>query len=101
MIKFRGDGSKVVQDWVEDYFQPSLRDWSSFKCNPGLTSWAKFSRPFGTEFGNGVLTHALKPKSLSFFQARLKSCPQHKTKHSLQSSFVCSRGILFSLEEVL
>ena len=27
---------------------------------PGLASWAKFSRPFGTEFGNGVLARALK-----------------------------------------
>jgi len=24
----------------------------------GLASWAKFSRPSGTELGNGVLTHA-------------------------------------------
>jgi hypothetical protein len=23
---------------------------------PGLASWAKFRRPYGTEFGNGVLT---------------------------------------------
>jgi hypothetical protein len=28
--------------------------------NPGLASWAKLSRPSGTEFGNGVLTHGLK-----------------------------------------
>ncbi len=27
---------------------------------PGLASWAKFSRPSGTEFGNGVHTHGLK-----------------------------------------
>ena len=24
---------------------------------PGLASWAKFSRPCGTEFENGVLSH--------------------------------------------
>jgi hypothetical protein len=30
-----------------------------FKSNPGLASWAKFSRPYGTEFGNGILTHPL------------------------------------------
>src|SRR6266852_5750837 len=63
MIKVPQGRLKVVQDCVEAYFQPSLRDWSSFKCNPGLTSWAKFSRPFGTESGNEVLTHALKPSS--------------------------------------
>jgi hypothetical protein len=28
---------------------------------PGLASWAKFSRPSGTEFGNGALTYALQP----------------------------------------
>jgi hypothetical protein len=30
------------------------------KSNPGLASWAKFSRPCGTEFGNGVHTHPRK-----------------------------------------
>jgi hypothetical protein len=29
-----------------------------FKSNPGLASWAKFSRPYGTKFGNGVLIYA-------------------------------------------
>jgi hypothetical protein len=32
-----------------------------FQTNPGLTSWAKFRRPYGTEFLNGVLTRALMP----------------------------------------
>jgi hypothetical protein len=36
----------------------------AFKSNPGLTSWAKFSRPCGTEFGNSVLAHDLKPSSV-------------------------------------
>ena len=51
-------------------------------ANPGLSSWAKFSkfsRPSGTEFGNGVLAHALKPSLFAAFTARLKSCPD--TKH--------------------
>jgi hypothetical protein len=52
---------KVVQDLQAAYFQPSLRDWVVFKSNPGLASWAKFSRPFGTEFRNGILTQTLKP----------------------------------------
>jgi hypothetical protein len=37
------------------------------KSNPGLASWAKFSkfsRPSGTEFGNGVLPQTLKPPRL-------------------------------------
>jgi hypothetical protein len=29
------------------------------KSNPGLASWAKLSRPCGTEFAKGVLTHVL------------------------------------------
>ena len=33
---------------------------------PGLASWAKFSRPCGTEFGNGVLTHALQDLKSAF-----------------------------------
>jgi hypothetical protein len=49
---------KVVQGRVAAYFQPSLRDWSSFPSNPGQASWAKFSRPSGTEFGNAI-SHAL------------------------------------------
>src|SRR6266851_2358258 len=96
MIKSRRDGSKVVQDWVEAYFQPSLRDWSSFQCNPGLTSWAKFSSPFGTEFGNGVLTHALEPvpcrvvmhglKAVPFKERVLTPCPLRTTFNQLVDS---------------
>jgi hypothetical protein len=40
---------------------------------PGLTSWAIFSRPSGTEFGNGVLTHALKAARMTTFVPGIKS----------------------------
>jgi len=89
------------------FFQPSLRDCSFLQPNPGLASWAKFSRPCGTEFENGVLTHVLqllfrriphemlvrrtilsrkarglKPGFLLGLTARLKSGPD--TKHQLR-----------------
>jgi len=66
---------KVVQDCVAAYFQPSLRDWSSFQIQPRTASWAKFSRPCGTEFGNRVLSQALKPSPVQACAARLKPCP--------------------------
>jgi hypothetical protein len=71
---------KVVQDCVAAYFQPSLRDWSSLKLNPGLASWAKFSRPCGTEFGNRLLTHALKPGHCKIKRSRGFENPLPRTK---------------------
>ena len=50
-------------------FQSSLRDFSSLEFLPRTASWAKFSRPCGTQLGNGVL------KSKHAFTARLKLCP--------------------------
>jgi hypothetical protein len=46
--------------------QPFSRPCGTRSCcmmYPGLASWARFSRPCGTDFGNRVLTHALKPSS--------------------------------------
>ena len=49
---------KVVQDCVAAYSSRPCGTGLPFRSNPGLASWAKFSRPSGTEFGNGVLTRA-------------------------------------------
>jgi hypothetical protein len=45
---------------VLGHSQPSLRDLSSLSRYPGLTSWATFSRPYGTELVNEVLTQPLE-----------------------------------------
>ena len=55
------------------YFQSSLRDFSSLESLPRTTSWAKFNRPCGTEFGNGVHTRAPKAPALCSAQNRLET----------------------------
>jgi hypothetical protein len=49
------------RDAILDSFQPSLLDLIMFTMYPGLASWPKFSRPCGTEFGNGVLPTLFSP----------------------------------------
>ena len=61
MIESRRDGAEGCPGLRRGLF-PAVPAGLGRPCksNPGLASWAKFSRPCGTEFGNGVLTHALK-----------------------------------------
>jgi hypothetical protein len=40
---------KLIQDYFAAYFQPSLRDWSSFKPNPGLRPGLSSAVPAGLD----------------------------------------------------
>jgi hypothetical protein len=78
---------KIGRVAILDNFQPSLRDSIMFHVYPGLTSWAKFSRPYGTECGNRVLTRSHpvdKPDTMIWATASARApharkvCPERK-----------------------